>query len=226
MTDDCLKCHVTFAKNQDESGFKNLYDRDQMILGIDCERCHGPSEKHVIFHRTNPDATSSNFIDSYRNYSRQQRLDACAVCHSGLQAQQIKGNPFSFIAGDTLASYSKNYKNNNAKTKLDVHGNQMGLLSESACFVNSEKMDCMTCHNPHSNQRGDTASFNLKCIGCHDLNKINAVVDSKDHNSLVNCISCHMPLIPSAVMKMKLEDNSEEIPVYIRTHLIGIYNEN
>ena len=195
-----------------------------MLLGVDCERCHGPAEKHVKSHRENPDAMIAEFIDNFSKYTRQQRLDACAVCHSGLQAQQIKGNPFSFLVGDTLSLYSKNYRNANSDTKLDVHGNQMGLLSESACFINSEKMDCITCHNPHNQQRGDLSGFNLKCLSCHDLDNINATVENKKHSYLKDCVSCHMPLIASEIMK--IENSSDEIPVYIRTHLIGVYNEN
>ena len=223
VDDKCLKCHVTFAQNRDVTGFGNAYDKSKIMLGIDCERCHGPSENHVKYHRANPEEMGAKFVDNFNQYSRQQRLDACAVCHSGLQNQQIKGNPFSFIAGDTLALFSKNYKNTNSTTKLDVHGNQMGLLSESKCFQYSPKMDCLTCHDPHKNQRGMTNSFNLKCMSCHDTNKLS---ENENHTNQQNCIACHMPLIPSEVMKLRLEKDSEEIPVYIRTHLIGVYNEN
>lgn len=226
VDDKCLKCHVTFAKNTNDSGSGNSYDRTKIILGIDCERCHGPSEKHVKYHRLNPDAEIAKFVDDFDKYSRQQRLDACAVCHSGLQSQQIKGNPFSFLAGDTLALYSKNYKNSNSTNTLDVHGNQMGLLSKSECFINSQKMDCITCHDPHKNERGEVSSFNLKCLSCHKVDKINNLVKSRNHDSDQNCISCHMPLMPSSVMKLKVENSSKEIPVYIRTHLIGVYNQN
>ncbi|WP_324028003.1 multiheme c-type cytochrome [Maribacter sp. BPC-D8] len=223
VDDNCLKCHVTFAEPKQESNVSKSYDRERIMLGIDCERCHGPSEKHVQFHRSNPDALIGKFVDNYKEYSRQQRLDACAVCHSGLQGQQIKGNPFSFIAGDTLSLYSKNYRNANSNTKLDVHGNQMGLLSESSCFVNSSKMDCITCHSPHENQRGNADVFNAKCLSCHDVETVNNVAEGQEHNVSQNCITCHMPLVPSEVMKLKLEDGMNEIPVYIRTHLIGIY---
>lgn len=225
VDDNCIKCHVTFARNKEDSGFGNTYDRAKMILGIDCERCHGPSEKHVRHHRSNPGKMSPMFVGRYSEYSRQQRLDACAVCHSGLQSQQIKGNPFSFLAGDTLALFSKNYTGRNTNTKLDVHGNQVGLLSESNCFINAQKMDCITCHNPHENQRGNLKSFNLKCMSCHDVDKINGVDKKGTHNTNQDCVSCHMPLIPSKVMTLKLEQSSEEVPVYIRTHLIGIYDK-
>ncbi|WP_405415881.1 multiheme c-type cytochrome [Maribacter sp. Asnod1-A12] len=217
VDDNCLKCHVTFATHNNND---NQYIKEKMLLGVDCQRCHGALEKHVKYQRENPNAENGSFVDTYNDYSRQQRLDACAVCHSGLQAQQLKGNPFSFVSGDTLALYSKNYKNYNINLKLDVHGNQIGLLSQSECFVNSPQMNCVTCHDPHVNQRGNLGVFNAKCVSCHSKN---IVFNDTGHTLSQNCISCHMPLVSSEVMKLKLEEEINEIPVYIRTHLIGVY---
>ncbi len=222
VDDNCIKCHVTFAKNKDISGIGNSYDRTKIILGIDCERCHGPSEKHVKYHRSNPEVMSAKFVDNFNKYSRQQRLDACAVCHSGLQSQQIKGNPFSFLAGDTLALFSKNVSSYKTTPKLDVHGNQYGLLVQSKCYVESNSMDCITCHDPHKNQRSDFNYFNAKCISCHS-NKLKLIESSVDHDKNRNCISCHMPNIPSDAMKISLDPNKKQTPVNVRTHLIGIY---
>lgn len=226
VNDQCLKCHVTFARNKDPEGKSNRYIKDAIIYGIDCERCHGPSKDHVVFHRSNPETKKAAYMASFGSYTQQQRLDACAVCHSGLQNVQIKGNPFSFVSGDTLELFSKNYSSYRKNTKLDVHGNQYGLLIQSKCFIESSKMDCTTCHNPHKNQRSDFNHFNQQCISCHELDLKTLQGNNDYHSGSQDCISCHMPNIPSNVMKLSLDPKLKEIPVYIRTHLIGVYNEN
>jgi hypothetical protein len=58
----CLKCHVTFAKNKDLSGRGNQFEKKQMIYGVDYERCHRPSGKHVIHHRKNPKDKIAKFM--------------------------------------------------------------------------------------------------------------------------------------------------------------------
>lgn len=223
ISDACLQCHVTFAKNQDERGIGNLYEKEEMILGIDCQRCHQPSAEHVTYHRNNPEVKIPKFVTKTSGLNRQQRLDACAVCHSGLRSSRSKENPFSFMTGDDLNQYSKHSATLNS-AELDVHGNQYGLLASSQCFKQNEKMDCMTCHDPHKNQRGNIALFNQKCIECHSNTKITCEAEDGDLNKMGNnCIACHMPNIPSKVMKLQLAKDSLETPVNIRTHLIGIY---
>lgn len=227
ISDACLKCHVTFAENSDFSGKGNQYVRESMVFGIDCERCHRPSEKHVIHHRTNPKDTIPKFMVLSDTLSREQRLDACVQCHSGLRGRQLKGNPFSFLVGENLSEYSKNYYTGRSNTELDVHGNQYGLLTSSKCFKESSTLDCTTCHDPHKNQRGNANYFNQKCISCHGKAAIECKLPILEANATGNnCIACHMPLSPSRSMKVKLKKDSAETSVYVRTHLIGIYTES
>jgi len=80
----CMECHTTFAKNTSLYGMGNRYDKQQIIYGIDCERCHGPSEGHAVFHRNNTELQEPRYMMKYDTLSRQQRLDACALCHSGV----------------------------------------------------------------------------------------------------------------------------------------------
>jgi len=60
---NCLECHTTFAKNRLPTDFKsNSYVKNEMILGVDCESCHGPSLQHVNTHIKNPDLKDAKHI--------------------------------------------------------------------------------------------------------------------------------------------------------------------
>ena len=41
-----------------------------------------------------------------------------------------------------------------------------------------------------------------------------------------NCITCHMPTTPSRAMMVQLDQDSVETSFNIRTHLIGIYEQD
>jgi hypothetical protein len=72
--------------------------------------------------------------------SREQKLDACAVCHSGNDLTTQKST-FLFQPGDTLSNfYFPEF--GSSSTAPDVHGKQMQLLAGSACFQNSNTLDC------------------------------------------------------------------------------------
>ncbi len=224
--DACLKCHMTFATNKN-TGPGNQYHKEQIVYGVDCERCHRPSAKHVAYHRNNPSAEAAKYMLKLETLSRQQRLDACAQCHSGLRQELLKGTPFSFVVGEDLKKYSQNY---NAapvdNSKLDVHGNQYGLLTSSECFKQTATMDCTTCHDPHKNQRGNAVYFNQKCMECHTTDSVVCTVETSQINEMGNnCIACHMPKMPSRSMTVELDENSPETPFYVRTHLIGVYSQ-
>ena len=223
IIDECLKCHFTYAQNKAYSSPRNEYVKEQMVYGIDCERCHGPSEKHVTYHKNNPESLKAHAMVTISDLTRKQRLDVCAQCHSGSLSQVSPGNTFSFLAGEDLENYYTD-PNSGLEITPDVHANQYGLLTKSKCFNKTETMDCATCHNPHQNQRGETAYFNSKCLSCHSNNVTGCKVEeSKFNEAGQNCIACHMPLRPSNTMTAQLAKDSIEMAFYIRTHLIGIY---
>lgn len=216
---DCLECHATFAKSN-SNYMDNAFDKKQIMFGIDCQKCHNPAKDHAEFHINNPEVTEAKNIMLYDTLTRQKRLDACILCHSGLRT--LTKPPFSFLAGDNLNEYSLPPRaDKNAQP--DVHGNQYQLLTMSECFKQTT-MDCMTCHNPHKKERGDFKSFNNTCIGCHTTPK--AVCKEKEDKRLAknnNCISCHMPLLPSKVLKVEVDENGETTPLMVRTHHITTY---
>ena len=221
----CLTCHTTFAKNlHPDEFFSTTYDKKQIILGVQCESCHGPSAKHVSFHQQNPDASTAKFLNSIQKMSRQQKLDACAKCHSGLREPIQK--PFSFKTGDKLDDFSKANYQPEEIAKLDVHGNQYGLLTASQCFIQSKTLDCSSCHNPHRKERQKLHLFSQKCIECHQksesLHQFSSLPQSKITN---NCIDCHMPKLPSSVLTMQSKDLSSRDSLMVRTHRIAVYEE-
>ncbi len=221
----CLECHLTYAQSIKRFYKRNSYKKSQMVYGIDCERCHGPALTHVNFHSKNPQDTVAMHIGKHSRLTRQQSLDACALCHSGLRMRGRK-SPFSFVVGDTLNQFSSPDYTEEDLEKLDVHGNQYGLLSASKCFEKSNTMNCTTCHNPHENQRDNHIVFNKECQSCHSIkekdHKVCTVSKETKNASNNNCIQCHMPLVSSK--RMKIETSLDTLkPVQVRTHLIGIY---
>lgn len=214
----CIGCHATFAETFSNHPQDNRYKKNQMVLGIDCERCHGPAAKHVDYHRDHPEIKDAFDIGKFSNLNRQQRLDACALCHSGLDEKTTNG-ALKFDFGDVLVHANTGVPDD---AELDVHGNQYGLLTQSECFKKSEKMDCTTCHNPHKNERGDSVKFNAICIGCHSSGK-KECAKKKNPLDRDDCIKCHMPVSPSKSMSINSGVNDSITPLYVRTHLIKSY---
>ena len=214
ITSRCLECHSTFVKHVENKKNENTFERKSLVLGIDCERCHGPASNHVNYHINNKEEITGRHIQKFSKLTRKQKLDMCALCHSGLRQERLQ-KPFVFTVGDNLDYHS--YEDVSFK-ELDVHGNQVGLLKESKCFIHS-KMECMTCHDPHKNERGNNRKFNDKCIECHKLQTKCKNTDNKSND----CIACHMPVIKSKAMRI-LDANGENI-VKVRTHKIKVYDK-
>jgi hypothetical protein len=148
-------------------------------------------------------------------FTREQRLDACALCHAGLGT--LKSPAFSYLPGRPLDQHLE-LPLPSLQEQVDVHGNQYELLARSACFQKSP-MTCATCHDVHSTQR-DVAALSGRCLSCHQPQSCGLF--PQQHNALVGrCVDCHMPQLRSNVI-VSSHDGGQERPL-VRTHWIRVY---
>jgi hypothetical protein len=225
----CMECHASYisylpGQAQALNGTEE-FDKASLVCHIDCERCHGPGAQHVDFQTRNPGVKTAHFITKYQSLSRSQKLDMCAVCHSGQHSVMLR-SAFAFQPGDTLAKFIMPEFSRPVDTgHLDVHGNQLQLLKTSKCFIYS-KMDCATCHDTHQNTRGNEVLYTQKCLNCHNspthtyckmTNKLS------DAALKTGCINCHMPALPTQAISVQVSEKSAPIQFFVRTHHIAIY---
>ena len=224
-----MECHGTYARTTALEGGGTAFDSASIRYGIDCERCHGPAAQHVAWHTAHPGEVAGRYIVNAAHLGRQQRLDACALCHSGFRKQLQPS--FSFAVGDTLDQYSTSTYDTTSTANLDVHGNQYGLLTESKCFRLSDKLDCQSCHDAHANEYGQASVYSARCVNCHNGTALHNCSMPEVQKLMtkagktINCIDCHMPALPSN--KITLQINGEQQPVHdlVRTHRVAIYPE-
>lgn len=225
VTSRCLECHMTYGwKTSDTATRPEQFDHNKFIYGIDCERCHGPAKEHVEFHTKNPAIKEARFIVNTGKLSRQRNLDLCALCHGG---QLNKTQPsFSYMAGDSLLEYFYRSGTPQMADNIDLHGNQLGLLSMSKCFAGGE-MTCLSCHNVHANEQDQTATFSQRCMNCHQDGKQKqcALLATAGPVIKQNCVDCHMPKQKSHAVAVFLQGAEIPTAALLRTHYIKTYPE-
>jgi hypothetical protein len=218
----CMECHSTYIKALSADPQGNLYDPASFVPGISCETCHGPGSAHVAMHGDS--SGSSIALDSMLvnpgKLDRDRQIDQCALCHNGTFRQQL-AESFSFLPGSSLDRYLAPAPLDSS-TKPDVHGNQVGLLERSRCFLASPSMTCSTCHNVHAPERA-AADYSPRCLGCHNWKSCG---EAKRLGPAIthDCIDCHMPLQQTnAIVSVTA---GKVLRTSIRTHWIKIYPDS
>jgi hypothetical protein len=224
----CFGCHSTMAgiKNVKMEGVRitEEFEKGQVIYGIDCERCHGPAAAHVQYHTAHPQEKKARYITHVAGLQNRQKLDMCALCHSGLGTPQK--SMFDFKPGDALADYFfPDFTAPRRTAEIDVHGTQYQLFTASRCFIKSRNMNCATCHNPHMQEANNMALFSQRCMQCHNTGSHTFCKMPKLPAAALaqNCIDCHMPALPSSQIMLLASGQKSPTPDAIRTHLITVY---
>lgn len=217
----CLECHATHFEVLPPKTQGFHYIRDRFILGISCERCHGPGRTHVNYHHQNPDVKEAYQIIDPKDLPPDRTIDVCAQCHSG-PGEPLRES-FIYRPGEPLEEhvFIPPYKPGKS---TGVHtDNQLGRLKMSECFIQSPNMTCVTCHNPHAYERDMLDRYSVRCMKCHEPESHSEIPDP-GYELTENCIDCHMP-----------KRHDEHAPLgagqvidfpLLRDHFIAIHEEN
>ena len=212
----CLECHASSFEDLRDSSMGNRYNRSTYVLGISCEKCHGPGQEHINLQNDKTRKPSDQLIVNTAKLSRERQISLCALCHGGLGV--AKAPAFSYTAGKELEDYL-HLQAPGPNDAVDVHGNQVALLERSHCYQASS-MTCSTCHDVHVPQR-DPAAFAGRCLTCHKVQSCGLFRKSGDRIA-GKCVDCHMPNQTSNVI-FSTHDGVQIRPK-VRTHWIKVYH--
>ena len=210
----CLECHA--ASFRIEGAVRAIKYSSDYELGISCQNCHGDGSRHVEYQTSHPEETEGKHILNPARFSRERKLDNCALCHSGMR--QLKRPSFSYKPGERLEDFLMPATSATNLTP-DVHGNQVGLLELSKCFRSSPAMSCSTCHNVHRQER-DLSQLARRCLQCHQVNQCKRAGKTGVH-VMEQCLDCHMPNEESRLLR--IETATTKYPVPYRNHNISVY---
>jgi hypothetical protein len=211
----CLECHATFFEPVVDAGVVNRYRRSNFVLGISCEKCHGPGQQHAELNAPGAPKPADQAIVNPAKLSRERQLALCSLCHGGIGV--AKAPPFSFTVGNTLEDFIR-LDIPKPDEPLDVHGNQVALLERSKCFKSST-MTCSTCHDVHMRQR-EVGDFSEKCLTCHKVESC-GLFPRRGRAIAGKCVDCHLPNQTSNVIH-STHDGARILPK-VRNHWIKVY---
>jgi DnaJ-class molecular chaperone len=158
----CFACHAT---NSIEA--KKLVT-DKLIAGLQCERCHGPTENHLQgIKQGDPKLAAMPKLSSF---STEQTSAFCGQCHRTWEEIASSGK-----LGITNVRF------------------QPYRLTNSKCYdTEDSRISCVACHNPHQEVDTNAAHYDSKCQACHGGGKATAVACKV---ATSNCVTCHMPKV-------------------------------
>jgi predicted CXXCH cytochrome family protein len=201
---ECMFCHNAYPKIPQElehTGNTEMTFTPPLPEGIDCQRCHGPGQRHVSL--ASGGGTAGQIRAAIVNPKRlppERELEVCMQCHLETTAidlphsiRRFDRGPFSYRPGQPLGDFLIAFdRPGDTNDRFEI-AHAAYRLRESQCFLKSAgTLRCTTCHDPHDIPRGAAAParYNNVCENCHAAT-IKAA--AAPHARGADCIGCHMP---------------------------------
>jgi hypothetical protein len=203
----CFECHATQPHSVLTNSGPESSDR-----AIGCEFCHGPGANHlkaVAPLKDKPAKGTHLPKDFDLSIARPSQASGaaivalCSQCHSP-RANFVKLSPGS----------------------PDSVRFQGATLTWSRCYTESgNKLDCVTCHDPHHNVVTSAGWYESRCLQCHSSggDEPGRSVNPAGHSERVaktscpieparDCLKCHMPKVSTPMAHARFTDH------FIRVH--------
>jgi predicted CXXCH cytochrome family protein len=202
---ECIFCHNAYPKIPqalEHAANAEMSFLEPLPEGIDCQRCHGPGQRHVALASAGvaPEQIRAAIVNPKR-LAPEREIEVCLQCHLETTSQDLPHSirrldraPFSYVPGQPLGDFREEFdRAGGMKNRFEIaHGAYR--LRQSQCFIQSAgKLRCTTCHNPHDIPRGPAAAahYNAVCEQCHAATLARKAAGP--HAAGADCISCHMP---------------------------------
>ena len=168
----CFGCHTVRATTS--AGLEPLHAE----AGVGCEGCHGPGREHISRMSGKKMPGEDLAIFEPGKLKPTELNDFCGACHRSFADANLATGPQADRAVVRFQPYR---------------------LEESRCWraTQDERLTCTACHDPHKPLSRLAASYDNKCLNCHDGGKqlttqhAGALCPKATHD----CTSCHMPKV-------------------------------
>ena len=192
---ECLACHTGHIEHV--TGSKNRYRF--ISEGIDCEKCHGPGQRHIELIEAGQLIDVGEETDfSIVNPSKlplEAQFDVCQQCHlQGVNVYAPGKGPLDFRPAMPLDTLVAVFIEQQADPEAFGIASHAERLQQARCFIASAgQLTCTTCHDPHrSIAVTDSMVYVRQCQSCHQAG--HQVLCASPDGMAGNCISCHMPV--------------------------------
>ena len=164
---ECFNCHATRALSGGH------VDTGHLAAGVRCERCHGPTEKHLA--ATKSGDVQQAAMRKLGALRTEEISDFCGQCHRTWAVIATQG-PHDI---------------NNVRF-------QPYRLTNSKCYdAVDQRISCVACHDPHRETDHTARYFDAKCLACHHEAKPLKTAQTRHAKvcptASKDCVSCHMP---------------------------------
>jgi tetratricopeptide (TPR) repeat protein len=202
---ECMFCHNAYPRIPaalEHAASAEMTFLDPVPEGIDCQRCHGPGQRHAALASTGgkPELVRTAIVNPKR-LAPDREIEVCMQCHLETTSLNLPPSirrfdraPFSYVAGQPLGDFSVAFdRAGGMKDRFEIAQGAY-RLRQSQCYIQSaDKLRCTTCHDPHNIPRGPAATkhYNGVCQTCHGATLERAAAGP--HAAGADCVSCHMP---------------------------------